>query len=151
MFVFDWQSENKELIIMSAAGPAAEGRGDRFATVVKKHPEWSETQIKALDTEGAKFGPSHRAEFLQALPLQALRRFVGELEVVSADFHVDSSDIHGTGSRIDVSWIVKATWHGPDGRDAGCTLAFEPFDGRLTMIRRDFSTHNETRASVRDA
>ena len=63
-FVFDWQSENKELITMGAWGPAADSRRRKFAERVDKHPEWSDAQITAfLKDAGARFAPEHRAEF----------------------------------------------------------------------------------------
>ena len=138
-FIFDWQTENKGLIIMSAGGSVVNGRTDRFAKEMNSHPKWSDTQVTAaLNDAGAKFGPHHKAEFLRALPIEELKPWVGELEVVSADFSLRDFDEERRPSEVDPYWIVQAKWHGPDGREKGCTLIFEPFDGKLKSIRRDF-------------
>jgi hypothetical protein len=139
-FIFDWQTENKELMLMSAGGPVADGRRDKFAEEMNRHPEWSDAQvIAALNDAGAKFGPDHKAEFLRTLPFEELKPFVGgEIEVLSAGFHFWESDLEGKTSRAYLSWIVRAKWHGSDGREAGCSLAFEPFDGTLQSYGRGF-------------
>jgi len=134
LFTFDWQTDNKELIDLTVLGPAVDGRNDKFSKEADKHPEWSDAQITAaLNQAGAKYGPNHKAEFLRAFPREDLRPFVGgELEVVSADFHARAGGAVGA----DPTWVVRAKWHSPDGREADCTLMFEPFDGNLHLIRR---------------
>lgn len=138
-FIFDWRTENKELIIMSAGGRVAEGRADKFVDEMKRHPEWSDAEvIAALNAAGAKFGPDHKAEFLRALRLEELKPFIGgELQVLSAEPYLWDPEMEGKRSRGDLSWVVQAKWHGPDGWEAGATLAFEPFEGVLQSYRRD--------------
>jgi len=136
-FVFDWQTESKELVRMDANGAVAEGRTHKFAEEMNKHREWSDTQvIAALNAAGAKFGPGHKAEFLRAFPVEQLKPFVGgELEVVSAEFYVRPSNPETRRSEIHPFWHVEAKWHGSEGREALCILIFEPFDGRLQSFQ----------------
>jgi hypothetical protein len=137
-FVFNWQTEEKELVTMTAGGPAADGRMHEFAKEVNKHPEWSEAQlVAALKGAGAKFAPDHKAEFLRALPIEQLKPFVGgDLEVVSADFYVVEPGAGGKAPEASLTWTVQTKWHGPGSREAKCILQFEPFDGRLISIFR---------------
>lgn len=134
-FVFDWQTENKELISISAAGPILNGRSDRFVEEMIKHPGWSDTQvITGMNEAGAKFTPDHKGEFLRAVPVENLKPFVGELEVVSATFYLRERDEEGRRSKVNPYWLVQAKWHGPDGHERQCRLLFEPFEGRLTSL-----------------
>jgi len=137
-FTFDWQTENKELFNVSVSGPAISGRRDDFAEEVDRHPDWSDARITAaLNEAGAKYGADHKAEFLRALPLEELKPFVGgELKLTSVEFHVRLGT-SGTTKAAGLTWLVRARWHSPDGREADCTMAFEPFEGRLTMLIRD--------------
>jgi len=140
--IFDWQSEAKDLTLMFAGGPLVDARRDKFSAEVNKHPEWSEARIlTALRDAGAKYGPDHKAEFLRALPLDALKPFVGQLELVSADFALPKHDSDGTGSETGAYWFVRTTWRGSDGLEDTCHLTFEAFDGKLTGIKRSFSNH----------
>lgn len=131
-FIFDWQSENKELYDLNVRGPAIDGAAKEFAIEFGKHGEWSDAKIgAALNDARAKFGPDHKAEFLHAFPREQLKPFMGgDLEVVSAGFNFE----HNAEMRLPPTWVVQAKWHAIDGRDSDCTLAFEPFHGYLTMI-----------------
>jgi hypothetical protein len=135
-FVFDWQTGSKELVIFAVGGPLVDASTSKFVEAMKKHPGWSDAQvITALNDAGARFGPDHKAAFLRALPIQELKPFVGELEVVSADFHLRMKDGEGKPSAVNPYWYVQARWHGP-GREARCALMFEAFEGKLTSILR---------------
>jgi len=138
-FTFDWQTENKELLDLMVSGPFVQGRRDEFAKEVDKHPEWSDAKaMAALNEAGAKYGPDHKDELLRALPLEELKPFMGgELEVVSAELYLRP----GTSKKADLTWGIRTKWHSPDGREAGCTLIFEPFEGKLQSIFRDALTH----------
>ena len=144
-FLFDWQTEKKELVDMTAGGPGATGRRDRFARDVTGHPDWSDAQVaSALSDAGARYGPGHKAELLRALPLEELKPFVGgDLEVVSAEFFVREFGAETKTSKVSLSWIVRAKWRSSDGHEARYTLAFEPFEGRLEMIHRNASIQRE--------
>ena len=137
-FAFDWQTERKELVILTAGGPIAEGRRDKLAEEVNKHPKWSEAQITAaLNTAGPKFGPDHKAEFLRALPIEKLKPFLGgEIEVLSAEFDLWYRDSEQESREADLTWLVQTNWRSSDGREAKCNLVFEPFDGHLTSLMR---------------
>jgi hypothetical protein len=76
-FLFDWQTEKKELLDVRAYGPGVFGRRDKFAEEVARHREWSDEEVvKAMNEAGAKFGPEHKAELLRALPLEGLAPFM---------------------------------------------------------------------------
>lgn len=122
---------------MSVLGPAVNGRRDKFAAEMNKHPDWSDAKIvRALHAAGAKFGPDQKAELLRELPLEALKPFVGgEITVESAGFSVRefSTDPH---PKTRLTWGVRGKWHGFNGQEADCMLALEPFDGNLTNFQR---------------
>jgi hypothetical protein len=128
-FTFDWQTEKKELVHLQVWGPTIDSRRDKVLEELKIHSGRSEAQLaEALNKAGAKYGPDHKAEFLRAVPLERLGPYLGgELKIVSVDFL----------PRAGLSWAVQTRWHSPDGREADCTLSFEPFDGLLTMIFRN--------------
>ena len=138
-FIFDWQTPNKELITMSLVGLAVSGRRDKFAAEVNTHPEWSDAKvIEALSTAGARFGPDHKAELLRELPLEELRPFVGgELTVVSANFSLRENSADPK-PKVFPTWLVTAKLPGLNGQEAECTLALEPFDGKLWLFQREY-------------
>lgn len=83
---------------------------------------------RALHQAGAKYGSEHQAAFLRSLPFEQLKPHLdGELTVISAEFL----------PKAGLGWAVPARWHGPDAREADCTLSFEPFDGLPTTILRN--------------
>jgi hypothetical protein len=85
-FGFDWQTDKKEMIRVWIWGPAVRGRLDKFIAEVDRHPDWSETKIlAALRDGGARFGPDQMPAFLQALPIEKLEPFTGELVVQSSE------------------------------------------------------------------
>jgi hypothetical protein len=134
-FVFDWQTEQKELVLLAASGPAVTAQSDRFEQTLNAHPGWSDNEIiKALNEAGAKFGPNQQGEFLRSLQLKLLRPFVGELEVVSTEFQLRGTD---PSHLVSPFWTVQAVWHGPKGQRKRCSFAFEPFEGKLTQLRRE--------------
>jgi hypothetical protein len=140
-FGFDWQTESKELIRLWVGGPAVVCQQEKLAEEINRHPEWSHTRIMAaLKNAGAKFGPDSKAEFLRGLPIGDLKPFVGDLEVLSAEFYEREVAPGGTTPKASLTWTVRAKWHGPDGRlAADCVLTFEPFEGRLLMYTREVS------------
>ena len=134
-FVFDWHTENKELVRLGSWGPAVDGRRHKFAEEMKKHAKWSEAQVvAALAAAGAKFGPDQKAEFLRALPIEELRPFVGgQLEVTSAVFLLGTSP-DGESEKADPVWRVEANWHGAEGQEKRCLMLFDPFEGRIWSL-----------------
>jgi len=68
----------------------------------------------------------------------------GEFEVVSVEFSLRP----GTAKKASLIWGVRAKWHAPDGREANCTLVFEPFEGKLQSISRDAITHQTGEKAV---
>ena len=136
-FLFNWQSVAKELLTMTSGGPILDARTAKFREDMKSHPAWSDTQVSdALKAAGARFGADQKAGLLRVLPLQELKSFTGDLEVVSVEFHLRDIDSEGKRSAVNPYWAVKANWHGPDGQERGCNLTFEPFEGKLLSFYR---------------
>lgn len=134
-FGFDLQKH--ELLELWVWDHPVMDRQIELAKEVDGHPDWSDEKIfAALNDAGAKYGPDHREEFLRALPLESLRPFVGgELKVESVEFHTRSFD-----HSADLTWWVWAKWQSPDGRETECSMAFEPFEGRIQSFSRQFAT-----------
>ena len=139
-FTFDWHTERKELVNVRIWGPAVDSRKEKLGHELNKHPDWSEAQVTAaLNEAGAKYGPDHKAEFLSALPFEQLRPYVGgELKIVSMEFWSHRPHNYGDGlTETGLHWLILARWRSPDGRQADCTMSFDPFEGWLTMLIRD--------------
>lgn len=133
LFTFD--RKKKELTDLKVWGNSViTARRNDLDEELTRHPEWSDARITAeLNGAGARYGPDHKAEFLQALPIKELAPFVsGELKVESTEFEPRFM------KQGFLAWTVQAKWHSPDGREADCTLMFEPFEGRLTDLSRSF-------------
>jgi len=131
--LFTYDRQKKELTDLQVLrGTFVTARVNDLEEEITKHPEWSDARITAaLNEAGAKYGPDHKAEFLRALPIKELAPFVsGELKVGETEF---DERFMGQGF---ITWTVQAKWHSPDGREADCTLMFEPFEGRLTDFSR---------------
>lgn len=131
LFTFDRQK--KELTDLKVLrGTYVTARRDNMAEELTGHPERSDARITAaLNEAGAKYGPDHKAEFLRALPIKELAPFVsGELKVGETEFDARFME------QGFLTWMVEAKWHSRDGREADCTLMFEPFEGRLTNFSR---------------
>jgi len=126
-FGFDWQGEDREVVMAWMGGPFLTCRLDRLLEVVRKHPDWKEARILTeLRSSGARFGPDRKDELLRVLPIANLKRFVGEIEVRSVEF-----DVH------DLTWLVRLTWHDREGHvDQRPFIVFEPFEGRLIQFSR---------------
>ncbi len=106
---------------------------DKVAEELNRRAEWTDAEATAeLKKAGARFTPDQKAELLRALPLAELAPFAGELRIVSAEFRVRNAAPQADAS---LRWIVKAVVRS-SGREVGCTLDFEPFEGRLLLFYR---------------
>lgn len=142
-FLFEWQSPNKELILMTMGGPVIDSRRDSFAAKVNRHPKWSDAKvIEAMKAEGARFTPGDEQALARALAaeLKELKPVVGgEIEVLSLHFNVREFTSTPRPKAF-LAWVVTARWHGSNGQEAGCLLGVEPFDGQIERFQRSPTT-----------
>lgn len=109
---------------------------DTLHELVESHPEWSEDQeIRALKDAGAKYGPADKEELVKALRLDRAESVLGHLNVVQVQFNAPNPDHTGNFAAGTLTWSVHAEAQLPDGTRAKYALGFEPFDGRLIIIR----------------
>lgn len=143
-FMFAGNTEAAELVSVSVDAASVSGQQEALAADVNKHPAWSNMRIiSAMKSRGAKFTPDQKEAFLQVMPVQDLERYVGHLEIVSAEFNVRTSKGDGSHLEADLTWLVRAKWRSSDGnQEAGCILMFEPFQGKLLFLQRDLVPRN---------
>jgi len=124
---FDLQAQTNELQRAWVSGPLVRCRLDTLAGNIHENSEWSDARIlDELKAAGAAFGPDRKTEFVRSLPIEKLKPFVGEIQVISTEFQVR-----------ELTWLVRAKWHSPDGRFEGDSfLTFEPFEGKLIQFDR---------------
>lgn len=104
--------------------------------LVESHPEWSEEQqIRALKEAGAKYGPADKEELVKTLRLDRAESILGHLKIVQVEFNVPNPDHTGNFAAGTLTWSVHAEAELPDGTRAKYALGFEPFAGRLIIIR----------------
>lgn len=109
---------------------------DTIHQLVESHPEWPEDQeIRALEDAGAKYGPADKERFIRNLPLDRAKGILGQLKIVKVDFNVPNSDHTGNFAAGTLNWTVRAEAQLPDGTRTRYAFGFEPFDGRLIIIR----------------
>src|ERR1019366_8006827 len=102
----------------SIGGPYVDRRRKEFAKDVEKHPEWSQQRVAAmLLAAGAKYPATRKAEFLRSITPEHMKSFVGDLEIVSADFLIRYTNVHVSGETdTALLWRVEAKWHSADTR-----------------------------------
>jgi hypothetical protein len=97
---------------------------DLLATYKKSHPGSSDAEYAAvLKQAGVKYGPSDQAELVKRLPVRQLERFLGKLEIVSADFWIN-----------ELNWEVKVKATRRNGSRVLYNMYFECFNGGLESI-----------------
>jgi hypothetical protein len=135
-FDFDWRTQEKELAILSAIGSVVAEKYDAFLERVRQHPGWSDADIAtAFDEAGARFGPNRKADFLRFLPLKELRRYVGDLELVSVEFIPRDREIPDDEAKT-LFWAIRARTRTPKALSPAYLLTFEPFEGGIMTINR---------------
>lgn len=136
-FVFDPQGIIESLRV-SAPDVVSDVRADALRKTVDKHRMWTYKQVEqALREAGAKYGPSNRDALLQAMPRDALGRYLGAFQIKSAEFRLRHEQ--PSGSLAELYWELDVSSTAPDGRILHWSITFEPFGGRLTSIVRHLS------------
>jgi hypothetical protein len=111
---------------------------DALRKLVKSHPEWSDEQaVSALMRDGARFGPEEKKAFISTLPLDKMERFLGRIKITSVDFRYPPQG-RNEHTSVDLSWDVTADVLFSDGTSARYVFSFEPYEGRLTYLWREF-------------
>ena len=133
-FNFD---EHDRLVHFSAEGLAiksAESRGEYF-DYLKSHPDLTQAETNGqLRNAGCKYGPGDQQPFTKNLPLKALERFLGPIEVVSVKpVPMVTSD---SGVVQEVAWSVILQTAQSDGTKLQYRLYFDSFNGDLTEVDR---------------
>lgn len=101
--------------------------------LIESHPEWSDVKdYEELKKAGALYGPADKEQFVRSIHFDRFERFLGHLEIKSAEFD-GVSEVH-TGSFASLVWSVRASAQFPDGTPRTYVLSFEPFRGRLIGI-----------------
>jgi hypothetical protein len=105
--------------------------------LVRSHPEWTESQaVSALKQAGARFGPDDKEAFMNSLPFDKTERFLGRLKITSAEFNLVRPDSTNEFGMVSMDWSVRAEAQFTDGGSGIYIFAFEPFDGKLTLLSR---------------
>ena len=120
----------------SAQGSFLGSKGKPAQQEIIGHPEWSEEQrIEALRHSGPRFGPEHKQEFLQIVPIDAIRRFTGcSLQPQTAVLFASREEASPDPPVASFAWRISGQYDHPRQRDEKCAAFFEPFDGKLVGI-----------------
>lgn len=109
-------------------------RGRVYSDQATKKPHfWTESSaLRDLQSEHPKFGPSNKAEFLAAIPTDAVQKVAGcKLLTDTAQFQVFVWPTQPPRLEWVVNGDAAATETSPK---ASCTASFEPFYGRMTSF-----------------
>lgn len=129
--VFDALNEDHQLIEFAADGLPVTGERNKLLDLMAEHPDWSDSDLaQRLRSAGAKFGPEDRNDFLRHLPVQELRPFIGQLEVLSVEFEFRDKESPKNG----LTWVVEAKALQPGNKERKYVLLFEPFEGKVVLI-----------------
>lgn len=96
-----------------------------------KQRYWTETDaLESLRSNGAKYGPGTKKEFVASLPIEAIQESTGcKLHPETAEFVVR---LYGPP---DLQWTVRGTETATRTQnEQECWAIFEPFEGRLTAM-----------------
>jgi hypothetical protein len=143
-----WVTPKWGLMQLIIEGDLANSKQNKaIASLVQSHPEWSDEQAAdALKSAGALYGPADENDFTKSLHLPELEKSLG-LRVLSPEnsklpdgrefspiwFQGWPNSGH-VGSFGRFEWIVRMEADCGDGHTRKYTLAFEPFQGKLTNI-----------------
>ncbi|MGB7285248.1 MAG: hypothetical protein WBE13_23525 [Candidatus Acidiferrum sp.] len=104
---------------------------------VESHSDWSDAQvISALKQAGARFGPDDKAAFIRSLPFDKTERFLGHIRITSVEFRLSRPDPTNRFGLVSMFWSVRAVAQFSDGSSSDYIFAFEPFEGKLTLLSR---------------
>lgn len=104
-------------------------------TLIESHPEWSDAEAyNRLKEAGARFGPSDKDQFVRSIHLERFERVLGPLHLDSVKFN--GLPIEHVGNFALVWWSVQAHVEASNGSSVIYAFNFEPFDGKLTGLKR---------------
>jgi hypothetical protein len=133
---FDFDTESQlEGVSISGESLVNAARNSQISQSVNAHRNWTDSQIaRALKDAAAKYGPEDKSKFIRALPLRELTPFLGPLTIKSVEFQMR----HGQtgGALAELFWVVEGVASRTNGQLHNYMLCFEPFDGKLTSLRR---------------
>jgi hypothetical protein len=134
LFEFD-PDGSLESVHVNSPQILSDTENEHLRKLVDSHKEWTDAQVlAALKQSGAKFCPEDREAFLNKLPLETLRPFIGVAHVESAEFRLRHQQ--PTGALALLYWEVVAQSVAPTGKLARWTMMFEPIGGRMMSILR---------------
>ena len=131
---FDFDEEGR-ITHMNVEGPAItkDSLNRTLRDHIQAHPEWSDTHIvRTLKEAGARYGPNDKTAFLSVIPVGELEKFLGRLQIESAEFQLTTKDHIGSFALI--FWQVEMKATKPNGQSVEYSMTFEPFAGRLTSF-----------------
>jgi hypothetical protein len=121
----------------SAEGPATANRdtGIKLYELIKTRPGMTrEEVVDELKRAGVKYGPDDKEQFVKDLPLGALERFIGKVELISVSFSPLEEDRTNIGQWPD--WHVRACAGGIDGASKlEYQILFDHFKADLISLR----------------
>ena len=133
-----FQFDKSGAFIGFVAEGAAVGNGkaaSAFARTVASHPEMTDREVvTALKQAGAKYGPADKREFVEHLPIAALEKFMGKLEILSVEFTPLNEYRPSVGLGAWPDWRVRASARRPDGSAIVYEMVFDQFRGDLKWI-----------------
>jgi hypothetical protein len=129
-----WADKSGRVIRLIVEGDLAHSKQNKvIRELAQSHPEWSEDEaVRALKEAGARYGPSEKEQFLQAIHLEKLTSVLGDLKIRLVEFQGLSPD--HVGSFASLFWVVQAEGRFPDGSHCAYGFSFEPFDGKLMGV-----------------
>ncbi len=133
-FSFDVEGQ---ITHMNVEGPAIakDSLNKTLRSRIQAHPEWSDTHIvRTLKEAGARYGPNDKTAFLSVIPLGELEKFLGPLQVESAEFQLTNKDHIGSFALL--FWQVEMKTTKRNGQSVEYSMTFEPFAGKLTSFSR---------------
>src|SRR5208283_2250893 len=99
-----------------------------FARTVAGHPEMTDSEVvTALKLAGAKYGPADKREFVEHLPIAALEKFIGKLEILSVEFTPLNEYRPSVALGAWPDWRVRASARRPDGTAVVYEMTFDQF------------------------
>lgn len=109
----------------------ASAQMQKARAIINAHPEWTDDQdLEAARKLGLRYGPAHKTDLLQQLPLRVLSSFYGPLQIKNAEFHIAGNNTK-KGDFAELRWYIAAT---PVGTSKMLTIFVEPFHGKIVAI-----------------
>lgn len=122
------------LVVFAADGPAIGNpeAQEQFGEFAAAHPDLTDDLVLAeLERGGAKCGPKDSEQFMRSFSTRPFARFLGQFELISAEFKVASPYAGISVVRV---WEAMAKARQADGATLTYKLGFEQFNGDLFSI-----------------